>query len=85
MQMHNSIALLEQSSAVKTSTLGCQLFRCPLTCQQVLVDEWRQISIPGGWAIWWRCPECQDWHAVIVDATKHGMREHSSTIGRQQR
>lgn len=38
---------------------------CPVTCEQVAMNSCRQLSVPGGQATWWRCPECGGWHVVV--------------------
>jgi hypothetical protein len=41
------------------------LIYCPVNCKQVMANDWEQISIPGGQATWWHCPECRGWHVVV--------------------
>jgi hypothetical protein len=40
---------------------------CPTTARQVVANDMKPYSIPGGQAIWWHCPACQGWHIQMTD------------------
>jgi hypothetical protein len=37
---------------------------CPNTGYQKLGESVTIHSIPGGWALWWRCSTCHRWHMI---------------------
>jgi hypothetical protein len=52
---------------------------CPVANQQVTAGPSKQISFPGGQAIWWQCPLCQGWH-IFTNEEAPGGAIHNSTI-----
>jgi hypothetical protein len=53
------------TSKMSLGKLNSYVLQCPIIHQPVKVNEWKQLSIPGGQATWWHCPECLNWHVLV--------------------
>ena len=49
-------------------TDGSQLLAiCPVSNIRVTTNQWQQATVIGDEALWWKCPECEDWHLIVID------------------
>jgi len=39
---------------------------CPTTGERILATEHKQCPINRDKVVWWRCPSCGGWHAMII-------------------
>jgi hypothetical protein len=53
---------------------------CPGSCQSVRADKKKQISVPGGQATWWHCPECLGWHVSIREGDEMATIQMADTL-----
>ena len=48
---------------------------CPRNNVRVMSNRWRQMTVIGDEAIWWKCPECADWHLIVIERKKEGEKK----------
>jgi hypothetical protein len=50
-----------------TSQSPAQLIAlCAITGKRVTSDNWQQITVVKDEGIWWKCPECANWHIILM-------------------
>lgn len=49
---------------------------CPMNNMRVTTNQWQQTTVIGDEALWWKCPECEDWHLIVIDRQKEQEKKH---------
>lgn len=62
--------LNEQLIDLRTNDLF-PITTCPVTGEEVIESEQRQLSLFDEPLVWWHCPICAGWHVSLAKAKKH--------------
>lgn len=49
---------------------------CPVNNVRLTTNQWQQATVIGDEALWWKCPECEDWHLIVIGRRKEQKTEY---------